>query len=103
MASLKLVANPTFKAKVSIPVAGSAPVVVEMTFRHRTKTALDEFISSRGETKDTDTFLAMVTAWDLTDEFTPENVGTLLENYIGTALAAYRVYIDELVQAKAKN
>jgi hypothetical protein len=42
MAKLKLVANPTFRAKVGIPVAGGPEVPVEFVFKHRTKTALDE-------------------------------------------------------------
>ncbi|MGZ9713900.1 phage tail assembly chaperone [Glaciimonas sp. GNP009] len=103
MAKLKLVANPTFKAMVGIPVAGGESVSVEFTFKHRTKTALDVFVQSRKEKSDSDTFLDMVEGWDLDDPFNEESAELLLENYIGTALAAYRVYVDELVQAKVKN
>lgn len=103
MAKLTLVANPTFKAKVGIPVAGGDPVEVEFTFKHRTKSALDEFIKSRAEKSDVDSFFDMVEGWDLTDTFNRESVELLLENYIGTALTTYRAYIDELVQAKLKN
>jgi hypothetical protein len=98
MARLALKAAPTFKAKVGIPVAGSAPVEVEFTFKHRTKTELDEFVKSRAES-----FMAMVEAWELTDAFTAENVEQLLESYIGAAMATFQTYLDELVQAKRKN
>lgn len=103
MAKFKLVANPTFKAKVGIPVAGGEHVEVEFTFKHRTKTALEEFIASREKQSDVDTFLEMVSGWDLADEFNKENVETLLENYIGAALETFRVYLDQLVQARLKN
>jgi hypothetical protein len=103
MAKLKLVANPTFKAMVSIPVAGDEPAMVEMTFNHRTKTQLDEFIKASAEKKDADVFMEMVSGWELEDAFTRESIETLLENYIGTALAVFQKYIDELYKAKVKN
>jgi len=103
MPKLKLVANPTFRAKVGIPVAGAVPVEIEFVFRHRTKTDLDAWISARTDKSDPDSFMEMVESWELDDPYTRENVETLLENYIGTALATYRVYIDQLVQAKLKN
>jgi Phage tail assembly chaperone len=103
MAKLKLVANPTFKATVGIPVAGGDPVPVEMTFKHRTKTALDEFIKTRPDKTDSETFTDMVVGWDLEDTFNAASVDTLLENYAGAGLATFRVYIDQLIQAKLKN
>lgn len=103
MAKLKLIANPTFKAKVGVPVAGGDPVMVEMEFKHRTKTALDEFIKARVDKSDSETFMEMVVGWDLEDPFIKQSVETLLENYAGTSLAAFRVYIDQLVQTKIKN
>ncbi|WP_041742285.1 phage tail assembly chaperone [Collimonas fungivorans] len=103
MAKLILKAAPTFKAKVGIPVAGGEPVPVEFTFKHRTKSALDEFIKSRADQSDAESLLAMAEAWDLDDEFNQESIELLLENYIGSALAVYRTYIDQLMQAKVKN
>lgn len=100
---LRLVADPTFKAKVGIPVAGGDEVPVVMTFKHRTKTQLDEFIGSRSGVSDYDTFMAMVEGWDLEEPFTPENVTLLLENYIGAAVSTLRTYIDELVKARVGN
>lgn len=103
MAKLRVVAAPTFKAKVGIPVAGGDPVPVEMTFRHRTKTELDEFLNSRAGATDAQTVEAMVTGWDLEDEFNAANVLLLLENYIGAARATIQVYCDELIKAKLGN
>lgn len=103
MAKFTLKAAPTFNAKVGFPVAGGDAVDVLVTFKHRTKTALDEFMKSRNDHGDVDSFMEMVVGWDLTDEFNEENVRTLLENHIGVALATYKTYIDELVQHRAKN
>jgi Domain of unknown function (DUF1789). len=104
MAKLKLIANPTFKAKVPIPVAGGESVGVEMTFKHRTKSGLEEWLKAPREDKsDTDIFLEMVEAWDLEDPFNRENVELLLENYMGSAVATHRTYIDQLIQAKLGN
>lgn len=103
MAKLSLVANPTFKAKVGIPVAGGSPVAVEMVFRHRTKKELEAFMLSREGKDDVETFLEMVDGWELSDDFNRENVTLLLENYIGAALETFRVYVDQLVQARIKN
>lgn len=103
MAKLKLVAAPSFKAKVPIPVAGGDPVEVEMTFKHRTKAALDEFVKTRESKSDAESLMAMVEGWDLEDAYTKENVDLLLENFIGAALATYRVYVEELVGARVKN
>jgi len=103
MAKLKLVADPTFKGVVSIPVAGAEPVNVEFTFKHRTKPALDEFVKSREGKTDTESVLDTVIGWELSDEFTPENVGLLCDNYAGAGLAIFRAYIDQLIAGKAKN
>lgn len=103
MPKLQLKADPAFKAKVSIPRAGAEAVEVEFTFRHRTRAGLDEFIKSRDGKTDAQTFMDMVIAWELEDEFTPANVDLLLENYIGASLATFRTYVNELVKAKEGN
>lgn len=103
MAKLKLVANPTFKAKVLIPVAGGAPVSMEFTFKHRTKSQLDEFGKSLAGQSDGDAFMEMLEGWDFEEEFSRASVDLLLENYMGAPLAVYETYKNELVQAKTKN
>jgi hypothetical protein len=84
-------------------MAGGESVDVEMTFKHRTKTALEEFIQAREGKGDVELFLEMVTAWELEEAFDADSVKLLLENYAGAAVATFRKYIDELVAAKAKN
>jgi hypothetical protein len=103
VSKLKLVASPTFTAKVGIPVAGGDPADVVMTFRHRTKSQLDEWVKESGSRSDILTFKDMVIGWDLEDAFNDDSITLLLENYMGAALATFQVYVDELVKAKAKN
>lgn len=104
MANLKLVAAPTFKAKVPIPVAGADAVEIEFEFRHRTRSALKEWVKSGADKSDLDSFLDMVVGWPgLDDEFTRANAELLIENYGGAPLAIFKVYVGELVQAREKN
>lgn len=96
--------EPTFEWPVPVPVAGKVePVMVRMSFKHRTKDELDKFMKERGGKSDADSFMEMVSGWELSDEFTRPNVEKLLQNRAGTALSAYREYIEQLVKAKAKN
>lgn len=101
--TLKLLADPTFRAKVGIPRAGEPSIDVEMIFRHRTKEALQKWNGDRENRSDLDSFLDMVVGWELTDEFNRENVSLLLENYMGTALATFQVYFSELMGQRIKN
>lgn len=103
MPKLKLIAEPKFTASVGIPIAGGDPVEVNMTFKHRTATALHEFIGGRAGKSDVETFLEMVEAWELDDPFTKESIETLFENYAGASIAVYRKYVDELLKFKVKN
>lgn len=103
MGKLTLKANPTFRAKVGIPVAGASPVAVEFVFKHRTKSELEKFVQSRADVSDVDSVMDFVEGWDLEEKFDREGVEILLENYAGAALALYLAYVDELLQAKRKN
>lgn len=103
MAKLKLQPEPTFKAKVAIPVAGADGVDVEFTFRHRTREELQKFISASGDREDVDTILEMASGWELSDAFTKDNLGLLVQNYIAAPRAVFDKYVDELVKARAKN
>lgn len=103
MAKLSLKAEPTFQEKVAIPIAGGESVDVIMTFKHRTKSELQEFIGSRAEKPDYETFMEMVIGWELEDPFTVDSVKELLENYIGAGLATYKKYLDELYKHKTGN
>ncbi len=103
MTKLQLVAAPTFKASVLIPVAGSKPVPVEFIFKHRTRTQLTEFATWCEGKTDVEIFLELVSGWNLEDAFSAESAALLLENYPGASLAVYRAYYNELTAAKLGN
>jgi len=102
---LKLVAAPTFKAKVGIPVAGGTEVKVEFTFTHRPKAEYDawaETLTNEG-VDEVSRVMSMVTGWDLEDPFNEENVRTLLDNYLGASVAIFRVYVEQMTRARLGN
>lgn len=106
MAKLSLVANPTFQAKVGIIPAGddAKPIYVVMTFKHRTKKAITEWLNSRTGVSDVESFMDMVSDWQIDDlPFNQENAELLLENYGGTAKTVLDVYVDQLFRAKLGN
>ncbi|PRC93088.1 phage tail assembly chaperone [Solimicrobium silvestre] len=103
MAKLTLQPKPEFKGTVEIPSAGDGLVTIEVTFIHRTKTQLDEFIKTRTGVDDHVSFMDMVSGWDLKDKFNEDNVKLLLENYISAAQVTFQRYVALLVDGKAKN
>lgn len=105
MAQLTLKANPTFVAKVGIPVAGGAPVEVEFTFNHKTVDQFKEFAerTTREKTPNLDYIMEIAIGWNLEDEFNRDNVTKLLQNYHGAPGAISFRYANELMQAKLGN
>lgn len=100
---LCLKANPTFKAKVGIPVPGGEPVQVEMEFRHRTRDELVKFLESSADMNDDEAVMAVITGWGLDDKLTRENVHRLTQNYYGAGRAIVDKYLAELTQARLGN
>lgn len=98
-----LSANPTFKAKVAIPVPGGKPADIEFTFKHRSKDALKEFMDDMKEKEDVDLLQDLVSGWDIDDPFNAESLEKMIQNYPGSALAIYQAYMVEMSGARAKN
>jgi hypothetical protein len=104
MAKLKLQPDPTFKAKVAIPVPGAEPASVEFTFKHRSKDEMDRFLKSVADMEgDFEMVMAVATGWDLVDEFTAANVKALIGNYIAAPAAIFEAYLAELAGNRRKN
>lgn len=103
MAKLTLNPAPSFSAEVSIPLHGGGEAPVKMTFKHRTKTEMEDWRKSIGDKSDPVVILEMVTGWELDDELNLENVERLTENYAGSAMAILKKYVDEITQARLKN
>lgn len=104
MAAFSLVPDPTFKAKVDIPVPGKKPQKIEFTFKWRDADDFKTFMEGLGNyDSDTDAVLEFVTAWELADAFNRENVEQLVKNYIGSAKALIQAYISENAGARLGN
>lgn len=101
MSKLSLKANPTFKAKVGIPVHGGEPVPVEFTFKHRTRDEFKKWLDQ--ERDDAAAILEMAEGWDLAEPFDKENVEILVQNYSGAPKVIFDKYLDELAQARLGN
>jgi hypothetical protein len=100
---LILTPSPTFKAKVSIPVPGSAPVDVEFTFKGRTRTAFKDFVDSLKDREDVDVLMDICSGWELEDAFNRENIEALNESYLGASRAVIEKYFAEITNARLGN
>ena len=98
-----LTALPTFKRKVGIPVAGSKPVEVEFTFKHKTRDEYKAFIEGIEGREDVDVILEIASGWDLEEAFDDTSLDALTQNYIGSARAIITAYINELTDARLGN
>lgn len=103
MAKLRLNPDPTFTAKVGIPVAGGEPADVVFTFKHRSRSALIAWTEECADKPDPEVVAEMVIGWDLDDAFTPENIARLCDSYPGAGPAIYVAYLGEIRGGRAKN
>lgn len=103
MARLSLQPNPTFNAKVAIPVPGAEPVEVTFTFKHRNRAELKAFADSMAEREDVAIIMDLASGWELADAFTAENIGLLVANYFAAPRVIFNTYLEELTKAKEKN
>lgn len=103
MAKLKLNPDPTFQAKVGIPVPGAATADVGFTFKYRDRDVLQKWIEDTREAKDADCVSDCVLGWDLDDEFNAENVDRLCRSYPGAAREIVGKYIRELAGIRQGN
>lgn len=104
MAKLKLQPDPTFKAKVAISVPGAEPASVVFTFKYRSRQEMDRFLKSVSDmADDVEMILALATGWELADDFTEENVRTLVDSYISAPAEIFETYLKELTGNRSKN
>lgn len=98
-----LTTNPSFKAKVLIPVPGKAAEAVEFTFKGRTREEFKELIESIKDREDVDVVMSVASGWELDDTWDKENVELLTQNYLGAARVIIEKYLSELTQARLGN
>lgn len=100
---LKLQPNPTFKCKVEIPVPGGESVPAVFEFKHYSVSGVEEFWKEAAGKPDLDIAASLVVGWDLEDEFSADNLQTLLNNYPGSAAALINAHTAELFRARQGN
>lgn len=100
--------KPTFKAEVVIATPGGGEGKIKFEFVHKGRKALKAFFASLGEgetaREDAEALLDLVAGWEGVDEkFSPEALGTLLDNYPSAAKAIFEAYNAGLFEGRAKN
>lgn len=112
MTKFSLIPNPTFSVTASIPRAGADDGKLTFTFRHKTLEelrAMDEKLQKAGEGKKSvvapqaDYLMDIIDGWALPDEFTRDNVLTLLQNYPRAFDSIGLAYTKELMAIREKN
>lgn len=102
---LKLQADPTFIAPVTIPTP-KGEVVIKMEFKHRDTDEYEAFIKQETSLKrsNEDAILDLASNWfNVEGEFNRENVAKLCKQYHQAAASICETYINELTQAKSGN
>jgi hypothetical protein len=101
----KIKANPTFKAKVAIPLPGEGFHNLVFEFKHKRRGEFAELIKNGVlDTKsDLDAVLDICVGWELAEPFNRENVEELLEEYHGAAQAIVLTWGRELSGARLGN
>lgn len=101
---LKLKANPTFKAKVGIPVPGGEAAEVEFEFKHMTRDGLNAFLEGAKDMSHEDMLNGLIVGWSGIDvPFSKEAVSDLCQNYMGAPTAIISAYGKELAAARLGN
>lgn len=100
----KLQPNPTFFAKVDIPVPGGDPATLEVEFRHMRRDDAAEFARGLADRDPLDSLRQVVVGWKGADaEFSDAALAELHANYAGAADRILAAYFDELRGARRKN
>lgn len=102
MAKLKLNPDPTFQAKVGIPVpGGNADIVVTLKYRDRDELA--SWTTANETTGELEVMADVVLGWDLEDEFGADNLKRLCDKYPGASRAIVTAYVRELAGIRQGN
>lgn len=101
---LKLQPNPTFDAKVMVPVVGGPDEEITLTFRHKGVAAIKEFAERAKTADDVDSVSELVAGWNGVDaEFNRDNLAQLLDAYPSLSARIIEAWFNEIASAKTKN
>ena len=105
-----LKANPTFRAKVKLPVPGADSQAIEFVFRHKRRSELKAFADDAIRREDMDVIMDVVEGWSgVSGEdgavvpFSRDAVARLVEEFPAAGAAIVAAYIRELTDARVGN
>lgn len=93
----RIKANPTFRAKVRLPIPGAEPAVIECLFKHKTRDELREFLG-RASAHDSEAALGeILEGWSGVErEYTQEALAELLNAYPAAGNTIFDAYLFTL-------
>ena len=101
--AFKTAISPTFSVDVLIPVPGEAGRSLKVTFRHKRRSALREWIEASKEKDDVTALLEVIDGWDADVAFSESAFKDLIEDLPGAAMVLFRAYVEESSGAARKN
>lgn len=100
----RLEPNPTFRAKIKIPVPGQTSAVLDIEFRHKTRKAAMKFGQSLEGRDEVEALEEIIVNWsNCEQDYSRDALAQLIENYPGAFLAITAGYADELVHGRRGN
>ena len=108
---IKLVPNPKFTCRVDLSTPGEETTrEIGITFRHKTKDAVQNWIDSAVNKSDVDVLAEVIDSWsDVVSEsgesisYSPQALADLLQNYPAAHQEIFKKYLRELTESKRKN
>ncbi|WP_052736110.1 phage tail assembly chaperone [Aquincola tertiaricarbonis] len=104
---LKLIPNPTFKAKVQIPEPGGLEHQVTIEFKHHTRDEMDRLIESdawKASGNEIANVMSIVVGWEGIDApFNAESVALLVQHYQLAPAHIVEAFVRNQMGAKLGN
>lgn len=106
----QLTPNPTFPAKVKIPVPGGAVQILELEFKYLPRKEflsfvkkMEEAVKNKDDDKGTTLLFSVIKGWNVDADLNRKNFDRLSDNYPFAAIEIYLTYLKEINRAKAGN
>lgn len=107
----QLTPNPTFLAKMEIPVPGGSTQILEIEFKYLPRLEFLKFHEKmqafNGSEEDDDKYIALlfsiIKGWNVDADLNKKNFDKLLDYYPYAAIEIYLTYLKEINRAKAGN
>lgn len=106
----RLIPNPTFVVAVPLTVPGSERLLVNFTFRHKSKAALKDWVARVNGSTSVSVLAEVVADWSGVEDgegkpvpFSSEALATMVDNYPTAGREIFDAYFAELTESRTKN